>query len=84
MNLLAIGGQEILIILVIVVILFGGKKIPELLKGVGKGVKEYKKAVNGIDEEIKDATAENTQSQPSKQPEADKTQSTDKTQQPEG
>lgn len=36
-----IGGQEIIVILLIVLILFGGKKIPELMKGLGKGVKEY-------------------------------------------
>jgi sec-independent protein translocase protein TatA len=45
-NLIAgiLGGQEILIILIIVLILFGGKKIPELMRGLGKGVKEFKDA----------------------------------------
>ena len=38
------GITEILIILVIVVLLFGGRKIPELLKGIGSGIKEFKKA----------------------------------------
>jgi len=47
-----IGGQEIIIILIIVLILFGGKKIPELMRGLGKGVKEYKKAVNDVEDEI--------------------------------
>ena len=47
-----IGGQEIIVILLIVLVLFGGKKIPELMKGLGKGVKEYKKAMNGIEEEV--------------------------------
>lgn len=46
-----IGGQEIILILIVVLVLFGGKKIPELMKGVGKGVKEYKKAVNGAEED---------------------------------
>ena len=50
-----IGGQEILIIALIVLVLFGGKKIPELMKGLGKGVKEYKKAMNGVEEEVKGA-----------------------------
>jgi sec-independent protein translocase protein TatA len=50
--LLNIGGMEILVILVIVLVLFGGRKIPELMKGLGKGVKEYKNAVNGIEKEI--------------------------------
>lgn len=49
-----IGGPEIIVILLLVLVLFGGKKIPELMKGLGKGVKEYKKAMNGIDDEIKD------------------------------
>ena len=52
-----IGGQEIIIILIIVLVLFGGKKIPELMKGLGKGVKEYKKAMNGIEEEVNNVTS---------------------------
>lgn len=60
MNILGIiGGQEIIIILIIVLILFGGKKIPELMRGLGKGVKEYKNAVNDIDKEID--TLDNTE-----------------------
>lgn len=61
-----IGGQEILIILLIVLVLFGGKKIPELMKGLGKGVKEYKNAMNGVEDEVKNATGE---SQPDKKQE---------------
>ncbi|MCD6113516.1 MAG: twin-arginine translocase TatA/TatE family subunit [Bacteroidales bacterium] len=45
------GYQEIVIILIIVLILFGGKKIPELMKGLGKGVKSFKEGMNGEDEE---------------------------------
>ena len=52
-----IGGNEILIILLIVLVLFGGKKIPELMKGLGKGVKEYKNAVNNVEDEVKSATS---------------------------
>lgn len=58
MNLLNIGEQEIIVILIIVLVLFGGKKIPELMRGLGKGVKEYKKAVNDIDGEIDSVAAE--------------------------
>ena len=59
MNLLGIiGGQELLIILLVVLVLFGGKKIPELMRGLGKGVKEYKNAVNGVENEIKETTKE--------------------------
>jgi len=39
-----LGGQEILLILLVVLIFFGGKKIPELMRGLGKGVKEFKDA----------------------------------------
>lgn len=39
-----IGPQEIIVILLIVLLLFGGRKIPELMKGLGKGMKEFKKA----------------------------------------
>jgi len=46
-----IGPQEIIIILIIVVLLFGGRKIPELMKGVGKGMREFKKASKGEDDE---------------------------------
>ena len=56
-----IGGPEIIVILLIILVLFGGKKIPELMKGLGKGVKEYKKAMNGVEEEIDNATSENVQ-----------------------
>ena len=44
------GPQEIIIILVIVLLLFGGRKIPELMKGLGKGMKEFKKATNEEDD----------------------------------
>ena len=49
-----IGMQEILVILLIVLIFFGGKKIPEMMKGLGKGMREYKKAVSGVEEELSD------------------------------
>jgi sec-independent protein translocase protein TatA len=49
-----IGPQEIIIILIIVVLLFGGRKIPELMKGVGKGMREFKKATKGEDEDEED------------------------------
>jgi sec-independent protein translocase protein TatA len=46
-----IGTTELLLIAVLALLLFGGKKIPELMKGLGKGVKEYKKALNGEDDD---------------------------------
>jgi len=43
------GPTEIIVVLVIVLLLFGGKKIPELMKGLGRGVKEFKDASKGTD-----------------------------------
>ncbi len=43
-------GWEIIIVAVLLLLLFGGKKIPELMKGLGKGIKSFKDGVNGIDE----------------------------------
>ena len=51
-----LGGQELLIILAIVIILFGAKKIPELASGLGKGIKEFKKASKDVKEEIEHVT----------------------------
>jgi len=52
------GGPEILVVLVLVVLLFGGKKIPELMRGLGKGMKEFKEATKDIKEGINDATGD--------------------------
>ena len=46
------GTQEILLIVLVVLLLFGGKKIPELMKGIGKGVRSFKQGINGIEEEF--------------------------------
>ena len=52
-NLLGVlGTQEIIIILVIVLLLFGGRKIPELMRGLGRGVREFNDAKNNVREEI--------------------------------
>lgn len=45
------GPTEIILVLLIVLLLFGGKKIPELMKGLGKGMKEFKKATDEDDDE---------------------------------
>jgi sec-independent protein translocase protein TatA len=50
------GAFEIILILAVVLLLFGGKKIPELMKGLGKGIKEFKDASKG--EEASSTTAE--------------------------
>jgi len=46
-----IGPWQIILILAIVLLLFGGKKIPELLKGLGKGIRNFKEGMSGTDEE---------------------------------
>ena len=51
MKLLFLGTWEIIIIVLVVLLLFGGKKIPELMKGLGKGVKSFKDGVNGVEDE---------------------------------
>lgn len=51
---LGLGGQELLVISLIVLLLFGGKKIPELMKGLGKGVKSFKDGMNDVENTLKD------------------------------
>ena len=48
-----LGAPEIILIIIAILLLFGGKKIPELMRGLGKGVKEFKDAQNGTNEEDK-------------------------------
>ena len=48
----SIGMPEVIILALIVLLLFGGKKIPELMKGLGKGVKSFKDGVNGIEKDL--------------------------------
>ena len=49
-----VGPWEIVIVALIVLLLFGGKKIPELMKGLGKGVKSFKEGLNEVEKDIKD------------------------------
>lgn len=49
-----LGTGEIIIIALVVLLLFGGRKIPELMKGIGKGVRNFKDGVKGIEDDIKD------------------------------
>lgn len=49
-----LGTQEIIIIALIILLLFGGKKIPELMKGLGKGVKSFKEGMNEVTDVTKD------------------------------
>lgn len=56
-TILFIGTPEIIVIVLVVLLLFGGKKIPELMHGLGKGVKSFKDGMNGKD----DASSQNEQ-----------------------
>lgn len=48
-----LGPQEIIVILLVVLLLFGAKKIPEVARGLGKGIREFKKAAKDIEDEVK-------------------------------
>ncbi|HBO27393.1 twin-arginine translocase TatA/TatE family subunit [Culturomica massiliensis] len=56
-----IGTTQLVVIVLVVLLLFGGKKIPELMKGLGKGVKSFKDGMNGLDEENKNDNKNNTE-----------------------
>lgn len=49
-----LGTEEILVIALVVLLLFGGKKIPELMKGLGRGVRSFKDGLNDIEKDIKE------------------------------
>ena len=53
-----VGGPEMLLVLVIVLVLFGGQKLPEFARGLGKSIREFKKAAAGVEEEFKRALEE--------------------------
>lgn len=55
---LVFGWWEVLIIAFVILLIFGGKKIPELMKGLGKGVKSFKEGINEIDEQIQSSPAD--------------------------
>ena len=59
-HLLFISGQEIFIIMIVVLLLFGANKIPEIAKGLGKGMREFRKATDDIKKEINDQSKEIT------------------------
>lgn len=59
-----LGGWEIVLILAVVLILFGAKKLPELAKGLGTGIKEFKKATRDVTDELSSAMDDNASSPP--------------------
>ena len=54
-----LGMQEVLLIALVVLLFFGGKKIPELMKGLGKGVRSFKEGMNNMEKEIGDESVKN-------------------------
>lgn len=58
LGLFNLGGGEIILILAIALILFGGKKLPELAKGLGQGIREFKKATREVTDEVQNAAEE--------------------------
>jgi sec-independent protein translocase protein TatA len=58
---MGLGAPEIILIVLALLLLFGGKKIPELMRGMGKGVKEFKDAQNGTDKSSDDEKSEKSQ-----------------------
>jgi sec-independent protein translocase protein TatA len=59
-----LGGMEVVLILAVVLILFGAKKLPELAKGLGQGIKEFKKATKEVTDEIQNAPTDPTPVKP--------------------
>ena len=76
MVLLFIGTTEIIVICGIALLIFGGKKLPELMRGLGKGVKEFKEGMNEVKEEI------NNDGQPQEQPQPEEQKKEETPQEP--
>lgn len=57
-----LGTQEIILILLVILVLFGAKKIPDMMQGLGKGIREFKKASRDIEEDITKAGDDNKKS----------------------
>lgn len=67
------GGSEMIVILLVILLLFGAKRLPELAKGLGKSIMEFKKATSDVEESIRDAMKEEevkkVESKPAAKPE---------------
>ena len=58
--LFSLGAPEVILIALVVLLIFGGKKIPELMRGLGKGVNSFKKGLKDVDDEIKNDLTDET------------------------
>jgi sec-independent protein translocase protein TatA len=56
-----LGATEIILIVIVILILFGGKKIPELMRGMGQGIREFNNAKNNVKKEIEDSMKEKSE-----------------------
>ena len=63
-----IGGPEVMMIMFVVLLLFGADKLPELARGLGKSVREFKKATSGLEEEVRKAMEEPSSTAPKPAP----------------
>ena len=68
-----IGTWELVLIILVIVLILGGKKIPELMKGVGKGVKSFKEGMNEVEEQINQADPAKPLAKPEEAPKSDET-----------
>jgi sec-independent protein translocase protein TatA len=59
--LFSLGAPEVILIALVVLLIFGGKKIPELMRGLGKGVNSFKKGLKDVDDEIKNDLKDDTE-----------------------
>lgn len=71
-----IGPWQLVLIVLVVLLLFGGKKIPELMRGLGKGVTEFKKGIDDAEKEFKKATSSDSEKKEDKVLEPDKIERT--------
>ncbi|WP_417015611.1 Sec-independent protein translocase subunit TatA/TatB [Alistipes sp.] len=62
-----IGAGEVIVIALVVLLLFGGKKIPELMKGIGKGIRSFKDGMNNIERDIENSDQNDRQTPPKQQ-----------------
>ena len=53
-----VGGWEVVIIALVILLLFGGRKIPELMRGIGKGIRRFKDGIKDVEKEIEDVDSE--------------------------
>ncbi|AEE50796.1 Sec-independent protein translocase subunit TatA/TatB [Haliscomenobacter hydrossis] len=70
MMLFALGGSEVLLIFFAILLLFGGRKIPELMRGIGKGIREFNAAKSTIESELKEGIREADNKAQQQQPSA--------------